>query len=452
MQPAVLIRLRPTGPWRFGPGDGGDTRLDFTFRSDRLYSAVTLAMRNLGFLEEWLDATARRPEPAVTFSSLFPFQTDVLFAPPPASLWPPAASLVVSPSPVFLSKLRWSAARFVPLSVVETILTGQSLLADQWIPDPESGCLLRRDRPSSSPFRAQTRSGAAVDRLGNGAAEINSRACVEFESGSGLWTLARYADAQSESEWNSRVEAAFRLLADSGFGARRTSGWGQAETPEFQRGEWPKLLFPKLSRRAIDSSGSDENASEPSLYWLLALFVPASTDGIDWSSGDYRLVRRGGFVENGAASGAAKKALNMIAEGSVIACAKEPVGTAVDVAPDGFPHPAYRAGFAFALKLPTPGPEAPDIVEAPPGEQLGGPGEELPPCAPESSIGQPPSEAETEHPAETPEIETPTEPPNPPEEAHAASAQAEADTQETASEPAPAEQPEKGEEAPSDEL
>ncbi|MBV8831012.1 MAG: hypothetical protein JO108_17475, partial [Acidobacteriaceae bacterium] len=77
MQPAVLIRLRPTGPWRFGPGDGGDTRLDFTFRSDRLYSAVTLAMRKLGFLEEWLDATARRPEPAVTFSSLFPFQTDV---------------------------------------------------------------------------------------------------------------------------------------------------------------------------------------------------------------------------------------------------------------------------------------------------------------------------------------------------------------------------------------
>jgi hypothetical protein len=43
----------------------------------------------------------------------------------------------------------------------------------------------------------------------------------------------------------------------------------------------------------------------------------------------------------------------MISEGSVIAARAEPTGTAVDVAPDGFPHPVYRSGFALALKLPA---------------------------------------------------------------------------------------------------
>ncbi len=80
MQPAVLIRLRPAGPWRYGPGDGGHDRVDTLYRSDRLYSAVCLAMRQLGFLEEWLGATARASNPAVTFSSLFPFHGQTLFA------------------------------------------------------------------------------------------------------------------------------------------------------------------------------------------------------------------------------------------------------------------------------------------------------------------------------------------------------------------------------------
>ncbi len=115
MKPAVLIRLRPAGPWRSGPGDGAHDRIDVLYRSDRLYSAVTLAMRQLDLLESWLDATARAATPAVLFSSLFPYQSETLFAPPPSTIWPPPAALVTSPTPVFLSKMRWNAVRFVPL-------------------------------------------------------------------------------------------------------------------------------------------------------------------------------------------------------------------------------------------------------------------------------------------------------------------------------------------------
>src|SRR3954453_4322388 len=161
MQPAVVIRLRPLGPWRCGVGIG-QQQVESAFRSDRLFSAITLAMQQLDSLSEWLEATALSATPAVVFSSLFPFQGDTMFAPPPATVWPPPASLVTSPSPVFLSKMRWAAAHYVPLTVSESLLLSQQLLADQWIVDGESGCLLRPGRPSTSPFRYTIRASAGV--------------------------------------------------------------------------------------------------------------------------------------------------------------------------------------------------------------------------------------------------------------------------------------------------
>jgi len=351
MQPAVLVRLRPTGPWRYGPEDGDRDRVDALYRSDRLFSAITLAMRQFGWLEEWLDASARASVPAVVFSSLFPYQANVLFAPPPSHLWPPPASLLTSPSPVFLSKMRWSAARFVPLSLIESMLAGQTILADQWLPDAESGCLLRRDRASVSPVREVIRRSAAVDRAGRGAVSVHSAACVEFESQSGLWCIARFADSAAQSIWSDRVKACFRLLADSGFGGRKTAGWGQAEPPQFQDGAWPTLL---LKSRA--ATNGDNRMS-----WLLSVYSPASNDHIDWRAGDYRLVTRGGRVE----SGAHKKTVRMVAEGSVLATREEPVGAALDVAPEGFAHPVYRSGFALALELPSAVPADLRLVETP---------------------------------------------------------------------------------------
>ena len=42
----------------------------------------------------------------------------------------------------------------------------------------------------------------------------------------------------------------------------------------------------------------------------------------------------------------------MVAEGSVLYAASEPRGAAADVAPDGFAHPVFRAGFAVSIPLP----------------------------------------------------------------------------------------------------
>jgi hypothetical protein len=42
----------------------------------------------------------------------------------------------------------------------------------------------------------------------------------------------------------------------------------------------------------------------------------------------------------------------MIQEGSVLVCDEEPLGGARNVAPESFPHPVYRAGFALAIPIP----------------------------------------------------------------------------------------------------
>lgn len=353
MQPAVLVRLRPLGPWRIGSAQSSAPESsDTLFHSDRLYSALTLAFADLGLLNEWLDATARAEKPAVRLSSLFPSQGDTLFAAPPQTLWPPLPGMVTSPSPLFLAKLRWSEARFVPVALIQSLASGQPVLADQWSVDAESGCLLRRDRPSVSPFRYTVRRRAAVDRLTRVSPEADSFACIEFESSAGLWTAITFADASAEEQWCGRVEGAFRLLADTGFGGGRRVGWGQVALPSFERGAWPAILLPRLTQPGT------------SLYWLLSLYSPAAADRVNWKEGDYRIAVRHG---RGASS------LRMVEEGSVVAAAQEPVGCATDIAREGAAHPVYRAGFALAVALPEmiepSAPEMREYVEEPSPER-----------------------------------------------------------------------------------
>jgi CRISPR/Cas system CSM-associated protein Csm4 (group 5 of RAMP superfamily) len=104
---------------------------------------------------------------------------------------------------------------------------------------------------------------------------------------------------------------------------------------------------------------------------MLSLFHPASGDSIDWGRGSYSLTTRGGRVESPASWGDAKKPTRMIAEGSVIVAAAEPRGSASNVAPDHFPHPVYRAGFALAVPIPLGPTERRDrmerVITLPPG-------------------------------------------------------------------------------------
>ena len=557
MNPGLVVKLRPAGPWRIGPDSGARNRVDVIYHSDSLYSAVTSAMSRMGSLEAWLDATARSQTPALCFSSCFPFLDDIGLVAPPRTIWPPTSPAAMS------ARVRWKSARFIPLSVVESILSGKKLNENLWSVDGASGCLVPAGKPG--PFRTSVRWNAAVDRL-TGACERHATACIEFREGCGLWTVVGFHDEAARDQWQEPVKAAFRLLADTGFGGERSRGWGRSEAPEFVEGTLPGLIVeyrqkapssappaeespaetepaveadaaalapetepaapeaeagvaaeaaapaaevvtletepaaqpvpetegaepsigaatvrerfttepetapvaealpeatepetapvaealpeatepetapvaealpeatepetapfaeaapqaaepaaasvteaaPEAAARPLpDGRGSDRSAPEavplsepmpeteaavpapsderataavraPDLtepmraaaeheaapavpavhlqaHWLLSLFTPAAGDAVDWGRGSYAVLARGGRIDSPSGNGELKKQIQMVAEGSVLYADGVPLGAAADVAPDGFAHPVFRAGFALAIPLP----------------------------------------------------------------------------------------------------
>lgn len=331
MPASFIVRFRPTGPWRFGPDSGARDRVESVCHSDAVFSAVTNAMDRLGMVGDWLGATAQAESgaPAVRFSSLFPFQRDTLFVPPPRSMWPPPAS----------AKVRYKAARLTPLAAVESLISEKPLDDDRWALDGESECLVPADRSRhAGPFRIALRSNAAVDRLTPGAVEAHATACLEFGPEAGLWTLAIFADEESQSRWMEPVKSAFRLLADSGIGGERSRGWGRSTDPDW--GTSPAAL------------AATEPEAEDIGYWLLSVYAPAENDTVDWNSGNYATVSRSGRVESSARSGDLKRSTTMVAEGSVLLSKGPPRGAVHDVAPEGFSHPVFRSGFAVTVPIP----------------------------------------------------------------------------------------------------
>ena len=231
MNPGLLVKFRPLGPWRPGPDSGARNRVDPIYHSDTLYSAVTGAMASMGMIEDWLDATARAAIPAVRFSSCFPFLGRTTFVVPPKSIWPPSAS----------PRVRWRGARFVPLPLVEDLLSGVPVEEDRWAVDGPSECLIHAG--GHGPFRVAVRAAAAVDRLGGGILRHDT-ACLEFRDGAGLWAVVAFSDEAARDRWSATMKGVLRLLADTGLGGERGRGWGRSTAPEFHEGSLPEMLLP----------------------------------------------------------------------------------------------------------------------------------------------------------------------------------------------------------------
>jgi CRISPR type III-A-associated RAMP protein Csm4 len=327
---SFAVRFRPLGPWRFGPDSGARDRVDLIYHSDAVFSAVCSAMSQLGFAEEWLEATARsETAPVARFSSFYPFQGHSLLVVPPRSLWPPQE----------VTKIRCKGARFVSLAVVESLLAGKGIDENRWMVDGESECLIPHD-VGRGPFRIAVRSNASVDRLEAGKVESHATACLEFAPNAGLWTVVQFADAEAGEKWEGRVRSALRLLADSGFGGERSRGWGRSETPEWQ--PWEPPAAPAVAEETPTRA-----------HWLLSLYLAAGNDQVDWKRGSYSTLTRRGRIESSARWGEIKPPTLMIAEGSVLLAGSEELhGVAQDTAPEGFPHPVYRAGFAVTVPIP----------------------------------------------------------------------------------------------------
>ncbi len=303
MAQAILFRFEARGAW--SAAESGPSLV----ASDTFYGAVCAAMDRFGWLEEWLAAGS-----AVRLSSLFPWQQGTLYAPPPASAWPPANGL---------QRLRPKLVRFLPLAAIRDLLSEGGLSESRWVLDPGSGCLLPADRAGAGgPFRPVRVEKAAGRKSG-----------IQFSEGSGVWGLAVCDDER----WRGRMEAALRWLADSGVGGNRALGWGGSAGVRFESAADAAGLL----RRGAGGDGSKG-------WWLLSLFAPAAEEEVFWEQGAYRLAVRSGWVEG---TRAKKRPQRVVAEGSVVFAPAAPAGSLQDVAPEGWEHPVYRNGYAVAVAL-----------------------------------------------------------------------------------------------------
>ena len=92
-------------------------------------------------------------------------------------------------------------------------------------------------------------------------------------------------------------------------------------------------------------------------HWLLSLFSPASDDSVDWQQGNYRVVARTGRVESASGWGPCETGQSNDRRRRSTGVAHALKGVARDVAPAGFPHPVYRAGFALSIPIGKPRPQ-----------------------------------------------------------------------------------------------
>jgi CRISPR type III-A-associated RAMP protein Csm4 len=320
--PALLVQLQPITPWRCGAGRPDEPAS--LVPSDSLFGAVCDAMRLLGWLPEWLAEGAR----LTRFSSLFPVQNDVFYAPLPETLRTYSG----------LRRVRLESVRFAPIAAIQD-LAAKKFDENRWVLDLASGCLQPADRAGAGgPYRPLERQRAGVDRFTGVSAATVSTDGIEFPHQAGAWALFVFANAEAAAVWSSRLKAVFRLLADEGIGGWRNAGWGRSRRPRFKEGELARLL-----------ANAGWNAGAPlaeGKWWSLGLFAPAEDDAVAWDAGAYRTLNRAGW----AAGTDLKPGLRFVREGSILSSAQEPAGRITESAIDGLPHPVVR--YAAGLALP----------------------------------------------------------------------------------------------------
>ena len=285
-------------------------------------------MSQLGLAEEWLQATATSAAaPAVRFSSFFPFVGDTLLVVPPRSLWPPPG--------IHQDSLQGRALRSAFGDRIAAIARKRSTkTAGPWMARASAWCLPNQGR---GPFRVALRSSAGVDRLQNAAVEVHSTACLEFRARAASGPSFSLPMKLPRRNGRRRFRARCCCWPIPAWAASGRAAGAARKRPSGSRGRRRKL---PLEQPTIARTGCCRSTRQPkTTQWI-------------GSAATTPPCRGSGRIESSARWGEPKQPTTMIAEGSVLLASNELRGAASNVAPEGFPHPVYRAGFAVTVPIP----------------------------------------------------------------------------------------------------
>ncbi len=310
----IVCRLKPKGPLHLGEREAWREGSAEFIHSDTLFSAFCHCYQLLygkDELEDLLNLFCS-PKPPFYFSSAFPlWQGDYYFPVPKNQL----------PTTKEAKKIQ-----FIEKTGLERLLEG-SILEEvihttKYIPamtEPNYPWVLENvPRVSLSRYSNHPIEDGGYFHFG----------LVFYRPDAELFFLIKYDNVNFQK----KVEATIRLIADEGIGGDRSSGKGLMHPP----------VFDKLE---INTPNNADGVLSLSLYYPSD---EKELNGINKSF--YDLIERKGYIYSPYGMSLRRKTIRMFTEGSVFPEQPLKYGRLVNVKPDMFEHHnVYRYGFIFAL-------------------------------------------------------------------------------------------------------
>ncbi len=287
------------------------------------------------FLEQYKEDSETLP---FMLTSAFPYADNVYFFPKPLTFRE-------SKDTPDNAKKKIKKVRFISESIFQDIVSGNSHNFDKdnlingenvWVSADEKEQLknlidedVGEDKDEKlCIWKTATRPRVTIGAQ-NAGSEIWHVQTVQFNKNCGLWFAAKFnSDATKQ-----KVETLLRVLGDSGIGGERNAGYGQFE-------------FAKAECKI-------PSAEDSAQFVTLSPICPKSSEQLEHLlKGDiaYNLNPVTGWVGSPGTHKKRKK-VNMFAEGSVLNSYDDPVGRLIDLIPKDYPHPIYRYGYAWQVRI-----------------------------------------------------------------------------------------------------
>lgn len=344
---AMAYPLQPRAPFHFGVRGVGMEATALTARSDTLFSALCITLRELygqaeleGFLARFPTQENPDRDPPLLLSAGLPYAGEVRFYPRPLMPLPglegDAAEQKYQKKIALVSETIFRAwvggadvLQHYDRGERHNLLHGgrvwvtakeRALLADRFL-DPDTGQVRM--------WAVGDVSRVTVDRVSN-ASVVYQAGLVRFAPGAGLYVLVLWQD----DAWRARFQEALRVLGDAGIGGERSSGYGLFTPLEPQPVALPDLV------------GAERWVTLSSCWPL------PGQEGILGADAAYRLENRRGWMDSPDGRNLRRKSVRMLEPGSVLRVlpGRAVYGGLADVTPEVFKaHPVWRYGLALPV-------------------------------------------------------------------------------------------------------
>ena len=342
-----IYHLRALSPFHLGERGIGLEASDVVAHADTLFSALCSVGREfygVSWVEDWLGAFQQSPP--FWLSSAFPQLGDGWLRLYPRPLDSPPGVGAGDDATVKRLKtvelvsesifLKWVKGDSLAMELPQKEEAQPPLLHDAhvWVTRNEMAALQehgmtdRKGQPIL--WKKEDVPRVTVDRI-RSKSQVYQAGRVTFQPSGGLWLGFVWGQ---DAELSSQIEVLLEVMGHAGIGGERSSGHGQ---------------FKVVSSEVVDLPDPVQRCVMLSLYWPR---TDSEAAALTDSRAAYKLLVRRGWIGSPEGRTLRRKAVRMVAEGSVLPGEPRPTGGLADVTPDALTaHRVYRYGYALPVGM-----------------------------------------------------------------------------------------------------